>query len=68
MKRIPRLLLIAFALSLLVHLIVALIMRPPAATPQWGGHIHLPSQKGLARASPQPLGYGSRSGSMLEDS
>jgi TonB family protein len=34
MKRIPRLLVIAFALSLLVHLIVALIMRPPTPTPQ----------------------------------
>ncbi len=34
MKRIPRLLVIAFALSLLVHLIVALIVRPPAPTPQ----------------------------------
>jgi TonB family protein len=34
MKRIPRLLVIAFALSLLVHLVVALIMRPPTATPQ----------------------------------
>jgi TonB family protein len=34
MKRIPRLLVIAFALSLLVHLIVALILRPPTPTPQ----------------------------------
>ena len=34
MKRAPRLLLIAFALSLLVHLIVALIMRPPSPTTQ----------------------------------
>jgi protein TonB len=34
MRRIPRLLVIAFALSLLVHLIVALIMRPPTPTPQ----------------------------------
>jgi protein TonB len=34
MKRIPRLLLIAFALSLLVHLIVALILRPAAPTAQ----------------------------------
>ena len=33
MKRIPRLLLIAFALSLLVHLIVALILRPSTSTP-----------------------------------
>jgi TonB family protein len=34
MKRIPRLLVIAFALSLLVHLIIALIMRPPTSAPQ----------------------------------
>jgi periplasmic protein TonB len=34
MKRVPRLLVIAFALSLLVHLIVALIMRPATPTPQ----------------------------------
>lgn len=34
MKRIPRLLVIAFALSLFVHLIVALILRPPTPTPQ----------------------------------
>ena len=33
MKRVPRLLLVAFALSLLVHLIVALILRPTAPTP-----------------------------------
>lgn len=34
MKRIPRLLLIAFALSLLVHLIVALILHPAAPSAQ----------------------------------
>src|SRR5579863_2992600 len=34
MKRIPRLLVIAFALSLLAHLIIALIVRPPTPTPQ----------------------------------
>lgn len=34
MKRIPRLLVIAFALSLLVHLIVAVILRPASPTPQ----------------------------------
>jgi periplasmic protein TonB len=34
MKRVPRLLLIAFALSLIVHLIVAMILRPPLPTPQ----------------------------------
>jgi len=33
MKRAPRLLLVAFALSLLVHLVVALILRPAAPTP-----------------------------------
>ena len=34
MKRIPRLLLVAFALSLLLHLIVALGLRPTAPTPE----------------------------------
>lgn len=33
MKRVPRLLLVAFALSLLLHLVVALILRPPTPTP-----------------------------------
>ncbi len=33
MKRVPRLLLVAFALSLLVHLIVALILHPSTSTP-----------------------------------
>lgn len=33
MKRVPRLLLVAFALSLLVHLVVALILRPTSPTP-----------------------------------
>jgi len=33
MKRVPRLLLVAFALSLLLHLIVALGLRPTAPTP-----------------------------------
>jgi len=33
-RRIPRLLLVAFALSLLVHLTVALILHPPAPTPE----------------------------------
>jgi periplasmic protein TonB len=34
MKRAPRLLLVAFALSLLVHLLVALILHPPVPTPE----------------------------------
>ena len=34
MKRVPRLLLVAFALSLLVHLIFALILHPPTPTPE----------------------------------
>ncbi|MGC1758695.1 MAG: hypothetical protein WA742_05030, partial [Candidatus Cybelea sp.] len=34
MKRVPRLLLVAFALSLLAHLIVALILHPPTPTPE----------------------------------
>ena len=33
-RRVPRLLLAAFALSLLVHLIVALVLRPSAPTPE----------------------------------
>jgi periplasmic protein TonB len=34
MKRVPRLLLVAFVLSLLAHLIVALILHPPTPTPE----------------------------------
>ena len=34
MKRVPRLLVVAFALSLLVHLIVALLAHPPSPTPE----------------------------------
>jgi periplasmic protein TonB len=34
MKRAPRLLLVAFALSLLLHLVVALILHPPMPTPE----------------------------------
>lgn len=34
MKRVPRLLLFAFALSLLAHLIVAFVLHPPVATPE----------------------------------
>ncbi len=34
MKRVPRLLLAAFALSLLLHLVVALILHPPTPTPE----------------------------------
>ncbi len=34
MKRVPRLLLVALALSLLVHLLVALILHPPVPTPE----------------------------------
>jgi TonB family protein len=33
-RRVPRLLLVAFALSLLVHLIVAFILHPPSPTPE----------------------------------
>ena len=34
MKRVPRLLLVAIALSLLIHLIIALILHPPSPTPE----------------------------------
>jgi periplasmic protein TonB len=34
MKRVPRVLLVAFALSLLLHLIVALILHPTTPTPE----------------------------------
>ncbi len=34
MKRVPRLLLVAFALSLLLHVIVALVLHPPVPTPE----------------------------------
>jgi protein TonB len=33
-KRVPRLLLVAFALSLLLHAIVALLLHPPVPTPE----------------------------------
>jgi TonB family protein len=33
-RRVPRLLLVAFALSLLVHVVVALILHPPTPTPE----------------------------------
>ncbi len=32
MRRVPRLLVIAFALSLLLHLVIALVVRPPSPT------------------------------------
>jgi periplasmic protein TonB len=34
MRRVPRLLLVAFALSLLLHLVIALVVRPPSPTPE----------------------------------
>lgn len=34
MRRVPRLLLVAFALSLLLHLVVALVLHPPTPTPE----------------------------------
>jgi protein TonB len=34
MKRVPRLLLVAFAFSLFVHLIVAIVLRPAAPSPE----------------------------------
>jgi TonB family protein len=34
MKRVPRLLLVAFALSLLLHLVIAIFLHPPVPTPE----------------------------------
>jgi TonB family protein len=60
MKRIPRLLVIAFALSLLVHLIVALILRPPTPTPQGQSEVvsieHRPATIAMTKMrTPPPL-------------
>ncbi len=58
MKRVPRLLVIAFALSLLVHLIVALIMRPPTPTPQGQAEVvsieHRPATIAMTKMRPPP--------------
>ena len=58
MKRVPRLLLVAFALSLLAHLLVALILRPTTPTPEGQAEVvsieHRPATIAVAKA-PTPL-------------
>lgn len=58
MKRVPRLLLVAFALSLLVHLIVALGLRPPSPTSETQGEVvsiqHRPASIVAVKHSPTP--------------
>lgn len=58
MKRVPRLLLVAFALSLLLHLIVALGLRPPSPTPETQGEVvsiqHRPASIASVKHSPTP--------------
>lgn len=58
MKRAQRLLLIAFALSLLVHLIVALILRPTSPTPQSQAEVvsieHRPATIAVTKIPPPP--------------
>ncbi len=59
MKRVPRLLLIAFALSLLLHVVVALVLHPPSLTPESQAEVvsieHRPATIALKRpATPPP--------------
>ena len=58
MKRAPRLLLIAFALSLLVHLIVAFILHPPQPTPENQAEVvsieHRPATIAVTKVPPPP--------------
>jgi protein TonB len=58
MKRIPRLLVVAFALSLLLHLIVAIGLRPPAPTPETQSEVvsiqHRPATIALRRPPTPP--------------
>ncbi len=58
MKRIPRLLLVALALSLLVHLVVALILRPTSPTPQNQAEVlsieHRPATIAVAKRTTPP--------------
>jgi TonB family protein len=58
MRRIPRLLLIAFALSLLVHVIIALNLRPTTPTAQGQAEFvsieHRPATIAVTRLPPPP--------------
>jgi periplasmic protein TonB len=58
MKRAPRLLLVAFAFSLLLHAVVALILRPPAPTPESQPEavsiLHRPATIAVTKVSPPP--------------
>jgi periplasmic protein TonB len=57
-KRAQRLLLVAFALSLLIHLIVALILRPAAPTTENQAEVvsieHRPATIAVAAVTPRP--------------
>jgi periplasmic protein TonB len=59
MKRVPRLLLVAFALSLLIHLIVALILHPPSPTPESQAEVvsiqHRPATIAVTKTTPPPV-------------
>lgn len=58
MKRVPRLLLVAFALSLLVHVVVALILHPPSLTQESRAEVvsieHRPATIALKRPPTPP--------------
>jgi len=58
MRRVPRLLVVAFALSLLVHLIVALILHPPVPTPENQAEVvsieHRPATIAVRTVTPPP--------------
>jgi protein TonB len=58
MRRVPRLLLAAFVLSLLIHLIVALILHPPAPTPESQAEVvsiqHRPATIAVTKTTPPP--------------
>jgi periplasmic protein TonB len=58
MKRVPRLLLVALALSLLIHLIVALILHPPSPTPESQAEVvsiqHRPATIAVTKTTPPP--------------
>jgi TonB family protein len=58
MKRVPRLLLVAFALSLLIHLVVAIALRPAAPTQESQAEVvsieHRPATIAVRPQTPPP--------------
>ncbi len=58
MRRVPRLLLVAFALSLLAHVIVAFVLHPPVPTPESQAEVvsiqHRPATIALTRPPTPP--------------